>query len=126
LRADRATLPIIWVGNLQSAKVPSEVGANLIATHTACRGMPRGTLTGGQHHPRLSLSRSSLSHQWHLCNRDQRRGPGGRVLQRCQQHRAWLHLRRGGYGSGAADGLNAAGFDIDVSEQQLLTAPQYA
>jgi probable HAF family extracellular repeat protein len=23
--------------------------------------MPRGTLTGGQHHPRLSLSRSSLT-----------------------------------------------------------------
>ena len=29
-------------------------------------------------------------------------------------------------GSGGADGLNAAGFDIDVSQQQFLTAPQYA
>jgi hypothetical protein len=29
-----------------------------------------------------------------------------------------------GGGSGAADGLNAAGFDIDVSPQQFLTAPQ--
>jgi hypothetical protein len=29
-------------------------------------------------------------------------------------------------GSGAADGLNAPGFDIDVPQQQFLTAPQYA
>jgi hypothetical protein len=31
-----------------------------------------------------------------------------------------------GGGSGASDGLNAAGFDTDVSPQQFLTAPQYA
>jgi hypothetical protein len=31
-----------------------------------------------------------------------------------------------GGGSGAADRLNAAGFDIDVPQQQFLTAPQYA
>jgi hypothetical protein len=29
-----------------------------------------------------------------------------------------------GGGSGAADGLNAAGFDTNVSQQQFLTAPQ--
>jgi hypothetical protein len=29
-------------------------------------------------------------------------------------------------GSGASDGLNAPGFDIDVSQPQFLTAPQYA
>jgi hypothetical protein len=31
-----------------------------------------------------------------------------------------------GGGSGAADGLNAAGFGIDASQQQFLTAPQHA
>jgi hypothetical protein len=31
-----------------------------------------------------------------------------------------------GGGSGGAEGLNAAGFDIDVSQQQFLTTPQYA
>jgi hypothetical protein len=31
-----------------------------------------------------------------------------------------------GGGSGAADGLNAAGFGADVSQQQFLTAPQHA
>jgi hypothetical protein len=31
-----------------------------------------------------------------------------------------------GSGSDPADGLNAAGFDTDVSPQQFLTAPQYA
>jgi hypothetical protein len=29
-------------------------------------------------------------------------------------------------GASGADGLNAAGFDIDVSPQQFLTAPQHA
>jgi hypothetical protein len=29
-------------------------------------------------------------------------------------------------GASGADGLNPAGFDIDVSQQQFLTAPQYA
>jgi hypothetical protein len=31
-----------------------------------------------------------------------------------------------GSGSGAADGLNAASFGADPSQQQFLTAPQHA